>query len=456
MVVDDEAYYLIYARHLAWGYIDHGPVIGWMIKLTTTLFGENGFGIRAGGVTMITILAIVLYRFGKKHFNTPTGVMLSLTIMVNMLTHVNSIVMTPDVPLAFFGILAVMMYYLAFFENRRHFLIAGALLGFALLSKISALFPAAALFLFPIVSREHRGFLKDPYFYLSFVVALTVLAPFIIWNMLNDFAFFRYQGSNVARAGNLKSFVELWTGLALVLGPFFFFYAFVVPFRTLWRKIEGETWQLFFGLVAVVPLLYFIAHSFFSRLELNWAAPAFIGGVFLFGIILGTSWPRLRWILAWQMGYSLLLIFAVTLQTYKPWLPINERNDVTNRYYEYNSFRDKLPSLLREHSEGSVRRIAGNNYQIPSMINLYSEQPLEAVCLSIGYHETIYGFHYPDSTLIGEDLILVIEGEEIPAHLQKHFESHTQLGLIESKRDEKIVRTYSVWLADDYRGKLSL
>ena len=38
MLIDDEAYYAIYARHLNWGYIDHGPVIAYLIRFFTILF----------------------------------------------------------------------------------------------------------------------------------------------------------------------------------------------------------------------------------------------------------------------------------------------------------------------------------------------------------------------------------------------------------------------------------
>ena len=37
MLIDDEAYYAIYARHLNWGYIDHGPVIAYLIRFFTIL-----------------------------------------------------------------------------------------------------------------------------------------------------------------------------------------------------------------------------------------------------------------------------------------------------------------------------------------------------------------------------------------------------------------------------------
>ena len=69
MVIDDEAYYYIYSRHLAWGYIDHGPLIAFLIKTFTTIFGGNGFGIRVGSVVLVTSLGCFLYIFGKKYFN---------------------------------------------------------------------------------------------------------------------------------------------------------------------------------------------------------------------------------------------------------------------------------------------------------------------------------------------------------------------------------------------------
>ena len=45
-------------------------------------------------------------------------------------------------------------------------------------------------------------------------------------------------------------------------------------------------------------------------------------------------------------------------------------------------------------------RILANNFQIPSMINIYLNPEQEASCLSIGYHETLYSFIYKDNFII--------------------------------------------------------
>ena len=144
LLINDEAYYAIYARHLAWGYVDHGPVVAYLIKFFTLIW-ENSFTIRLGATTLMTILTFVLYHFGKKYFNTQVGIILSLSITANMLFHTNSIVITPDVPMTFFTTLAIMYYYLAYCVDKKYVYIGGIMLGLAVLSKISALFTAIGI-----------------------------------------------------------------------------------------------------------------------------------------------------------------------------------------------------------------------------------------------------------------------------------------------------------------------
>lgn len=455
MVLDDEAYYLMYARHLDWGYIDHGPVVGYLIRLSTMAFGENGFGIRFPAVLMITILNVVLYRFGKKHFSTATGVALGLTVTAGMLTHMNGVIMTPDAPLAFFTILAILVYYRAFVEDRKYFVPAGILLGLGIFSKISAVFPALAIFLLPFLARDYRRFMREPRFYLSFVVAFLVMLPFVVWNFQNDFAFVRYQGSHVTSGGTFTSFLELWAGVLLLAGPVFFVYGIVGPVRFVLRRRRGgaEPWRLYFSVVTVVPLVYFIAHSLYSRLELNWVAPALFGGVFLFGIAVGEAWPRARRWFTLQIAYSLVLIGAVTVHTWGSILPLRNKNDITDRYYDYNAFQQDLATFLRDHPEVADRRIVANNYQFPSMVNLYQPRAKEAICLSVGYHDTLYGFLYKDDTLVGEDFLVIADGTAFPPRLRSHFESYANIGQLKSQRHGYTVRTFTLWTADGYTGR---
>ena len=452
LLIDDEAYYAMYARHLSWGYIDHGPVIAYLVRLFTIL-GENSFTARLGALTLLFMLTVFLYRFGKTYFNEATGIIMSLGISANMLFHTNAVVITPDVPLAFFTILAIIYYYKAYFIDAKYLYAAGILLGLAVLSKVSALFPAVGIILFPFVIQGKRHFLSDIRFYGSLVAALLVFIPFIIWNLQNDLAFVRYQGSHVTSSGSWSDFRGLWLSLLVTIGPVFFYYSVIKPFLLLKRLLSISPELTYFTIVTIIPTIYFLVHSVFSRMEVNWPAPIFSGGLFLFGILLGENWPVYRKRFIFQVGFSLLLILIVTVQTFWPFLPIKGKIDVTNRYHIYNAFPSELKAYLQAYPELQNKRLLADNYQIPSMINFYLNPSLEASALSINYHETLYSFLYQDGMFIGKDFLFLKRGKTFPKKFTPYFDDAILLQLFESKRLGQKVAGYSLWSVTNYRGK---
>ena len=452
MLIDDEAYYAMYARHLDWGYIDHGPVVAFLIKLFT-MFAENAFMVRLGPIVLITALTIILYRFGKSQFNEATGMALSLGLSANMLFHTNAVVMTPDVPLAFFSILAILYYYKAFFIDEEYLIAAGALLGLAVLSKISALFPAIGIVLFPAIVKEKRHFYKNVNFYRSLMLAFLIFMPFVVWNLQNDLAFVRYQGAHVSKAGSFSNFLGLWIGLLFAAGPIYFYYAVIHPIWVVRNYRVQSQQQLYFLSVTGAPLIYFIAQSLHSRMELNWLAPVLFGGLFLFGLAIGENWTKYKKQFHFQIVFSLILIGLITIQTFLPLLPIKGKNDVTNRYFIFSSFPDELKTYLEALPELQNKRILANNFQIPSMVNFYIKPKLEASCLSIGYHETLYSFIHSDKDLKGREFLFIAKGNSIPASIKPYFTNLKILHEFQSMRDENVVAKYSLWLVTNYKGK---
>ena len=399
------------------------------------------------------MLTVFLYRFGKTYFNEATGIIMSLGISANMLFHTNAVVITPDVPLAFFTIMAIIYYYRAYFIDAKYLYAAGILLGLAVLSKVSALFPAVGIILFPFVIQGKRHFLSDIRFYGSLVAALLVFIPFIIWNLQNDLAFVRYQGSHVISSGSWSDFSGLWLSLLVTIGPVFFYYSVIKPFLLLKRLLSISPELTYFTIVTIIPTIYFLVHSVFSRMEVNWPAPIFSGGLFLFGILLGENWPVYRKRFIFQVGFSLVLIFIVTVQTFWPFLPIKGKIDVTNRYHIYNAFPSELKAYLQTYPELQNKRLLADNYQIPSMINFYLNPRLEASALSINYHETLYSFLYQDGMFVGNDFLFLKRGKTFPKKFTPYFDDAILLQLFESKRLGQKVAGYSLWSVTNYRGK---
>jgi len=452
MLIDDEAYYAIYARHLNLGYIDHGPVIAYMIYFFTILI-ENSFTVRLGSVTFISILCYLLFQFGKTFYNKKIGFILCLIVCINMLFHTSAIIITPDSPLIFFLILTIIYYYKAYFNNNKYFFPAGIFLGLSMLSKVSALFPAIGIILFPIIVKEKHSYLKNKHFYFSLLIALLIFSPFIYWNIQNDMAFVRYQGSHIMAKGTLQTFIELWTGILLICGPILFYFSLLLPCKYLIQHKSISNDKIYFSIITFVPVIYFLFHSLFSRMELNWPIPIFAGGIFLTGILIGENWGKYKNWFVFQLVYSFLLIIIVTIQTFFQFLPLNNTSDITNRYYTYSAIQLDLAEYLHQNPDLKQKQIIANNFQIPSIINFYLKPELEASCLSIGYHETLYSFLQPDNQLKGNDFLFLSEGKNFPENLFPYFKNITLLQSFSSKRNETIISVFTLWLVENYSGK---
>ena len=448
-IIDDEAYYNMYSKHLDWGYIDHGPVIAYLIKIFSIL-NDSGFSLRIGAVLSSCILCATTYVFGKLYFDQKTGIFFSLLISANMLFHTNSTIITPDVPLSLFLILSIMGYYISYYYNKKLIYISGFFLGIALLSKITAVFTALAIATYPLIAKDLKHWIYKKEFYLSFLIAFIVFSPFIIWNINNDFAFIRYQGAHATEGGDLKDFFELWLSLAILVGPLFYYYSVLYPLKNIrfLKKIDENS--SYFVYITAVPLLYFMAHSMFSKFEINWPAPIFLSGLFIVGIKFGQIKSYSKKILI-QIGYSSFLIIIITVQTFKPFLPINSKSDVTNRYHIYKDLLMEIPKILRDSPELRGLRIASNNYQIPSIINFYLKPDLEATCLSIGYHETLYSFIHDD--IIGEDFLFIKPKYGRPDWMESNFQSMSFIKEFTTIRENNIIARYSVWHLKNYLGK---
>jgi len=66
----DEMYYIMCGRHLAWGYVDHGPVVALQARLAETLFGDSLAGIRLlselGGTARVFLTGILAWALGGR------------------------------------------------------------------------------------------------------------------------------------------------------------------------------------------------------------------------------------------------------------------------------------------------------------------------------------------------------------------------------------------------------
>ncbi len=66
----DEFYYIACGRHLAWGYVDHGPLVALQARLAETLFGHSLLGLRLpaaiAGAARVFLTGLLCFQLGGR------------------------------------------------------------------------------------------------------------------------------------------------------------------------------------------------------------------------------------------------------------------------------------------------------------------------------------------------------------------------------------------------------
>ena len=207
----DEAHYALYAKHLAWSYFDHPPLVGWiqwpLVSLTSSegiirLIPELLWALSAFLVYRVTLEIHCLMQGRNAGYLTTAlpsaslcGFMAVLAIIAAPLPHVLAIGLLPDTLLAPLS-LGLMLMALRW-TRKDHFsladwVITGLLLGLAGLSKYTAAFTAFALLLVFLASPK-KVWITKAGFWIAAGIALILISPVLYWNWLNDWISLKYQ-----------------------------------------------------------------------------------------------------------------------------------------------------------------------------------------------------------------------------------------------------------------------
>jgi len=195
-LMPEEAYYWNYAEHLDIGYLDHPPMVGWLIAAGTAVFGDMEFGVRIGALLCGAIASVFIYRLTREMFGEASGwvaVVLAQTLPFFFLT---GILMTPDAPLTAAWAGALYFLYRALIkEQARAWWGVGLCLGLGLLSKYTIALLGFSTLVFMIIDARSRHWLKRFEPWAAALLAAIIFSPVIAWNAHNDFASFAFQTS---------------------------------------------------------------------------------------------------------------------------------------------------------------------------------------------------------------------------------------------------------------------
>jgi 4-amino-4-deoxy-L-arabinose transferase-like glycosyltransferase len=318
----DEAYYWLWSKHLAAGYFDHPPMIAWLIRGGTALFGDTPFGVRFAGVVLSLPATWFVWRSAALFLkDEDRAALAALFFNLTLMISVEMLAATPDMPSVV--TCAAMVWCLAKLQQSgdgRVWLAYGIAAGLGLLSKYSALFVGLGTLVWLIVDARARHWLRSPWPYLSAVLALAIFLPNLLWQSQHHWMTFAFQFGRVG-GGHLTlrylgEFFAAQFGLATPL-------IFVLMAAGLWRVSWRGGDLMVLAVLVWVALFYFVDHSLHDRVQGNW--PCFL---FPALAILGADAFRLdskwRWVSFAATPLAMILLLVVYVQAQLAPIPLKK------------------------------------------------------------------------------------------------------------------------------------
>ena len=312
----EEAYYWNYAQHLDIGYLDHPPMVAWLIALGTTVFGHNEWAVRVAALGCSLGTSFFVFRLTRTLGYGQTAAWIAVGL-VQLLPYffMAGWLMTPDAPLT--ACWAATLYFLArvlLADDGRAWWGVGFALGLGMLSKYSVALLGVATLVFLAVDPAARRWFWSMRPYASVTLAVAVFSPVIVWNARHHWASFAFQSVGRVEAARRFSLHELLGAVVVVLTPL----GVVLAGRVLWAGGNDQTARRtrFARVYTLVPLGVFVVFSLTHHVKLNWTGPLWLAVVPGVAGWLDATPAGSGWRVGWRATVAVLAVSYTGLLQY--------------------------------------------------------------------------------------------------------------------------------------------
>ncbi|WP_298740250.1 glycosyltransferase family 39 protein [uncultured Chitinophaga sp.] len=392
-LMDDEAYYWVYSRHLDWGYFDHPPMIALLIKTGYAIF-HNELGVR---LVMVLLNVLTLWLtwelIPQKHNRLFYLVMGAMGAM-----QIGGMLAVPDVPLIFFATLYFWVYR-RFTEQQswKNTLLLSLSMALMFYSKYHGIL----LVFFTLVSTP--SLLQVFKFYIACIITALLYLPHLYWQYSHGYPSIQYHLVERNAPGYHISYsLDYILGQLLLFGPIagwlILYYAFICPIQSSFER------TLKVCLIGV--LAFFLFSTFKGRVEANWTVMVFTPAVILAHqaiIRRRGSWKLLRY-----LTIATLIVVLIT-RVYMAWdfLPgVKIRPEIHHNREWAKALEDKA---------AGIPVVFLNSYQLASKYMFYSDGEPAYSVNSRYARRNQYNYWNTEEQLWGKPVMIAYQpGTELP------------------------------------------
>jgi hypothetical protein len=386
---NDEAYYWMYSRNLAWGYFDHPPMIALMIRIGY-FFIHNELGVRI--VVVLTQLAtlVLMWKLTNKEQQEKKENILVFFILIALLPVFNiySFFATPDAPLMLFSAVFLLAYKQFLDEEswRNTFF-----LGFSAAALMYSKYHSGLLIILIILSNPQL--LKNLKFLSAGLFGFLLFLPHLLWQLSNDFPSFRYHLIDRTSGFNLVHVPEY------IAGQYSFHNPLIITIL-IWILIKVKSKNLFDrALYFIITgfFAFFLISSFRYRVEPQWTAVTCVAMV----IVLLNNINFKPWLRKYFYRVAIFIIPAILFMRlaaaidFLP-LPILKK--------EFHNKKQWVSDISKLAADRPV--VFTNAYQRPSVYTFYSGK-LSHTLDNLNYRKTQFDIWDFEERVHGKEVLYV-------------------------------------------------
>lgn len=302
----DEAQYWFWGQTLDFGAYSKPPLIGWIIRLSTDIFGQTIVAVRLPAVLFHAATAAVIFVCARRLASSSVAWLAALLYLLSPAVALGSALMTTDTPLLLAAAVALLAQqrlgsaHAAGQRDRGAAILLGLALGLGILAKHAMLFwllgAAGAAVLSPGFRPSRRDLL------LAVGIMLAVVTPHLIWLARHGFITFQHiqtitDGTALSLYRPLRFLAEQF----LVAGPICFAALLIAALR-----IRSN---LALAILTLTPLLIVVVQGIRGPVLANWAVLYLVPGT-----ILAAEWlVAHRWLARVSLVLGLVISAALPL-----------------------------------------------------------------------------------------------------------------------------------------------
>ena len=276
-LIPDEMYYWVYAQNLSLSYLDHPPLIAWLIAAGTSVFGDSIFGVRASLIPLTLIGAWLFFLYGTTMGGRTVGLLCVLAFAIFPYFAATGMLMTPDAPMVAAWAAALYFFKRGLIDDDpRAFYGLGVAMGLGLLAKYTIALLAPAALLFMLADERARKWFFRPQPYLAAGMATLIFMPVLIWNWHNEWASFLFQSTRrVLENPQITSHMVVVYAI-LLLSPAAAAAGFFALTRIRLSLAPNQRKRRFMLTMTLVPLAIFLLYGLFTEVRFHWTLPVWI------------------------------------------------------------------------------------------------------------------------------------------------------------------------------------